>query len=82
MMVKGDLPDFDVAVRRPGELEGTMIELKKTRPMKTIRTHQKVCLIALGRSRFGFALSPAVKASFSVPQFSRLQQVETSARSR
>jgi hypothetical protein len=67
-IVKGDFPDFVFALRRDGEFDGTMIELKNTRPMKTNKIRQNVCLMAFGKSLLGFALSPAVSASISVPQ--------------
>lgn len=34
-IVKGDFPDFVLAERSCGELDGTMMELKNTRPIKT-----------------------------------------------
>lgn len=67
-IVYGDFPDLVLALKSEGESEGTMMELKNMEPMKTIRMRQKVCLMARGRSLFGFALSPAVTASISVPE--------------
>lgn len=57
-MVNGDFPDLVVALRSWELLDGQMIELKNTRPIKTIRILQKVCLIAYGFCQFQVLFHP------------------------
>lgn len=67
--MKSEEAVLDIVLRRSSELEGTMRPTKKSIPTYTMRIHQKVCLSALGRFRFGFGDSPAVITTVSVPEY-------------
>ncbi len=43
-IVNGYLPDFVLALNKSGAVDGTMMELKNSRPTKTITTRQKALL--------------------------------------